>query len=109
MLPSVDGCTLVASAASGLAVIDQNGLTEHAADGDLVALTPDGHGAVTESTAGRLLLTDVTSTPGTPAGDRPDVSVPGASVPGTSASGASDESGTLDLGPASRLVLFTRR
>ena len=54
MLSSVDGCTVVATTDSGLTVIDQNGLTEHAADGELLALTPDGRRAVTESTAGRL-------------------------------------------------------
>ena len=97
MLPSVDGCTVVASTESGLSVIDQTGLTERAVDGDLLALTPDGHGAVTESTSGRLLLTDLTVTP--------DASVPGTSAPGSSL----DETGTIDLGPASRLVLFTRR
>ena len=97
MLPSVDGCTVVASTESGLSVIDPNGLAERGADGDLLALTPDGQGAVTESTSGRLLLTDLTVTP--------DASVPGTSAPGS----PRDETGTIDLGPATRLVLFTRR
>jgi hypothetical protein len=97
-LPSVDGCTVVTGSSSGLAVVGAQGVSQRAVDGDLVALTPDATRAVTASAAGRLLLTDLTAA---------TVATPSvvASVPGTDAT----SSDVIDLGPASRLVLFTQR
>jgi hypothetical protein len=107
-LSSVDGCTVVATAEDGVSVIGADGVTPRSVDGELVAVTPDGRSVVTTSTAGRLLLTSLDSAsiadPATSTGGEP-----GASVPGTSAAGASDSDGSIDLGPASRLVLFTQR
>ena len=111
MLSTVDGCTVVA--------IDRVGPVRHRseraspsmrADGDLLALAPDGQRAVTESTANRLLLTDLTVTAATPADTllirRRLMHRCLAPVHQVRPSG---ESGRIDLGPASRLVLFTRR
>ena len=42
VFPSVDGCTVVGSADSGLQVITADGLVEHPTDGTLVGLAPDG-------------------------------------------------------------------
>ncbi len=103
ILPSVDGCTVVGSDTSGLQVITADGLGEYPTDGTLVALAPDGKSAVTES-AGRLLLVDLI--------EGADPAAPVASVPGTSSPGDAEDaqrSDTIDLGPASRLVLFTQR
>ena len=80
-LSSVDGCTIVATADGGLSVIGTDGVTQRSVDGELVAVTPDGRSVVTTSTAGRLLLTSLDS----------------------------DSDGSIDLGPASRLVLFAQR
>jgi hypothetical protein len=83
VFPSVDGCTVVGSSDSALQVITGDGLVEQPTDGTLVGLAPDGSSVVTESDSGRLLLVELID----------DVV----------------SSDAIDLGPASRLVLFTQR
>ena len=83
LLSSVDGCTVVATAESGLSIIDGDGVADRAADGALVAVTPDGRSVVTESSAGRLLLAAVADLPDATDAptEQPDASVPGTSAP----------------------------
>jgi len=100
-LSTVDGCTVVATDGSGLSVISGDGVSQQVADGELTALSPDGTSAVTRSDGGRLQLTDLSRPP--------SERVTSESSPGSTSPPDAGDSSIIDLGPASRLVLFTQR
>lgn len=108
MLPSVDGCTVVGTAGANLQVVSSEGTEERASEGDLVGLSPDGRQVVTESAAGRLRLSDLTSSDLDVDESAPSESAPSGSPPSDSASDET-ETASIDLGPASRSVVFTER
>jgi hypothetical protein len=109
MLPSVDGCTVVGSVEAGLQVVSADGVDERSIEGPLVGLSPDGEAAVTESTAGRLRLTDLTSPTLDVADSAPSDTAPPNSAPSDTALSDTTETSSIDLGPTSRFVLFTQR
>jgi hypothetical protein len=109
MLPSVDGCTVVGSVEAGLQVVSADGADERSVEGLLVGLSPDARAAVTESAAGRLRLTDLTSPTLDVADSAPSDSAPSNSSPPDNALSDTEEPSSIDLGPTSRFVLFTQR